>query len=126
MTFMAALIVYWWIYFTVYFGGFVFIIFLLQRVVPHSVSSNALGQGLVGTIALALLLVASYRARLAAGEFVRGDVGFWRSHLIAGAVLRAHLSYVPLLGRFFGGKNQEMGLEKHDWHRGSGPPPPIE
>jgi hypothetical protein len=56
----------------------------------------------VGTVLVLLLLgLTYYRAHLAASAFGNGELGFWNAHHTSGAMIRATLTALPILGRLF-------------------------
>ncbi len=95
MTYLVALLVFGWIYTVVYVGLFSVLLLILIPRVPHL--------EWLGLVGIALFILASYRAKLAADAYARGGTGLLEAHTIAGAQLRANLSFLPVIGRFFGG-----------------------
>lgn len=53
-------------------------------------------------VALALLLIAQYRAKIAADLYTYSEHGFWQSFTLAGTSTRVFLSFLPVIGRLFG------------------------
>lgn len=52
-------------------------------------------------LVLIVLLLPGYRAKLAADAHA-GGATFLQAHAASGATLRVHLSFLPIVGRFFG------------------------
>ncbi len=47
------------------------------------------------------ILLPGYRAKLASDAYGDRDMKFWEAHFVSGAILKTHLSFLPIIGRFF-------------------------
>jgi hypothetical protein len=126
MTYVVALVVYQWFYLVLYLTGPGIVAFWLRPLVPKNASWGAFVDVPMVGVFLGLLFLSGYRAKLAAGLF-QGDIGFWKAHVMAGAILRAQLTFLPVIGPLFASKrNEDPRAQVESWRSGSGPPPPIE
>lgn len=46
-------------------------------------------------------IVPGYRAKLAPDTYGERDMTLWEAHKVSGAVLKANLSFLPVIGKFF-------------------------
>ncbi len=51
-----------------------------------------------------VFVLPGYRAKLASEAYGERDMGFWEAHAVSGAILKTHLSFLPVIGKFFGDK----------------------
>jgi hypothetical protein len=47
------------------------------------------------------MLLPGYRAKLAANAYGERDMSLIEAHSVSGAIVRAHMSYLPIIGRFY-------------------------
>jgi len=52
-------------------------------------------------IVAALFYVALYRSKLAIEAYDQCEYRFWTAHKVSGAILKANLSLLPIIGNFF-------------------------
>jgi hypothetical protein len=48
-----------------------------------------------------VFVLPGYRAKLASDAYGEGDIGFWEAHVVSGTILKSHLSFLPIIGKFF-------------------------
>ena len=94
MTYLAAFLVYEWLYGMLYVVPGALVTILAARWL------HFLGV-VLGIFSLLMFFLASYRAHLAAQAYGQDDIGFWKAHSISGQTLRVHLAFLPLVGRWF-------------------------
>ncbi len=46
-------------------------------------------------------ILPSYRAKIAANVYGDSDIGFWTAHSISGTILKSHMTFLPIIGKFF-------------------------
>ncbi len=62
---------------------------------------------LIGVLLLIYLFILPiYRAKLALEAYGDRDVNLWEAHGVSGVVFKTHLSFLPIVGPFFGKRNK--------------------
>ena len=57
---------------------------------------------ILGIIFLAYaLIVPAYRGKLVSEAYGERDIPFWEAHSVSGTIFRSHLSFIPVIGKFF-------------------------
>jgi hypothetical protein len=101
MTYIAAIFVYFFFYEIMYLGPFVLVFVLLPDKLPSILT------GVLSILFVGALLLASWRAHLAAKNYGNRDMGFWQAHQAGGDELRIQLSFLPVIGSIFRPKDKQ-------------------
>src|SRR5512143_2640846 len=107
MTRLVARAVYYFMYWIIYLSPIMVLMFA-QRTFGFELdlagSMEALGVFKYVIIILVvgyMFVLPGYRANLAADAYGDREMGFWEAHVVSGAILRTHLSFLPVIGGFF-------------------------
>lgn len=108
MTFIVALIIYFYFYLIWYTGALVVLGYLLNLILPKGGLAaipvlNLISVGLL----LVAFIVASRRAYHAAQAYGNRDLSFWEAHNAAGSLIRAQMAFLPFVGHLFGGERDK-------------------
>lgn len=101
----------YYVFYTMFYLSPFIILFIIDEASSLNVSKylerfGSLRQ-IIGLVFLAYaIFLPSYRAKLASEAYGDRDVGFWEAHTISGAILKTHLSFLPIIGRLFEKKSQ--------------------
>ena len=94
---------YFGMYFILHLIPFVLLVFILTELL-HLNIPELLGEWRI-VVALGLLvwqfLLPGYRANLAGEAYADDNTTFLEAHRISGTLLRAHLSFLPVIGKLF-------------------------
>ena len=108
MLFLVMVFVYSWIYGVVYFGLLYLVGTIAQLLLGMEPFSGDLIDKLPSPLSelMVVLLVGTflfvgYRAKLSEETFGDGEMNLWTAHRASGVILKAQLSFLPLIGRFF-------------------------
>ena len=97
-------------YFYIFWYGWVVVLgrFALDRFSPRLGSTVVQGlDSLIVIVGLAMLALAWRRADHAARSYGNRDLSLLQAHRAAGALLGVDLSYLPLVGHFFGSERDQ-------------------
>ncbi len=107
MTFFVALTIFEMFYLTWYAGALALCAVALDKVLPKGgIASIPPLQLVFFGLFLGALFVSGRRAYHAAQAYGERNMSFWEAHTVAGALMKAELSYLPLVGQFFGGNDE--------------------
>ncbi|WP_028581693.1 hypothetical protein [Desulfogranum japonicum] len=54
-----------------------------------------------------MLILPAYRSKLASEAYGERNMKFWQAHTVSGAILKANLSFLPIIGFLFDSKNDK-------------------
>ncbi len=105
MTKITSYIIYFYLYFLIY-GSPIILLYWLDANAFINIEEylDKLGNFkiVLGVIAVILLFfLPIYRAKIAAEAYGNRDIKFWEAHTVSKAILRANLSYIPIIGNLF-------------------------
>lgn len=105
MTRIASGIVYYTIYSFLYSIPFICLWTIsaaLNFDLPKFINELGLSKAAIEVLVLVcLVLLPGYRAKLASDAYGDRDMKFWEAHSVSGAILKSHLSFLPIVGKFF-------------------------
>ncbi|MGE0086052.1 MAG: hypothetical protein AB7S75_16710 [Desulfococcaceae bacterium] len=111
MTRIVSGLVFYALYNGIYFIPILFIILIVNLLginISELLDSFEPIRKIIAILFLAYAIIPFYRAKLAADAYGERNMLFWEAHSVSGTILRSHLSFLPVIGRLFEIKKQNI------------------